>query len=120
MPRDYRSYLDDIMEAIGSIREYAAGMDYETFSRDRKTQDAVVRNLEVIGEAAGRIPELVLAAAPEIEWRKVIGMRNILIHEYFGISLPIIWNVVETKLDQLETSCRTLLETAPNLGKEVE
>ena len=71
MPRDYRAYLDDIMDAIGSIREYTAGLDYETFSRDRKTQDAVVRNLEVIGEAAGRIPESVLAAAPEIEWRKL-------------------------------------------------
>jgi hypothetical protein len=63
MPRDYRLYLEDILEAIGSIREYTAGMDYEASSRDRKTQDAVIRNLEVIGEAAERIPESVLAAA---------------------------------------------------------
>ncbi len=90
MPRDYRLYLDDILEAIERIREYTTGMDYEALTRDRKTQDAVVRNLEVIGEAAGRIPESVLAAAPEIEWRKIIGIRNILIHEYFGISLPVI------------------------------
>ena len=68
-------------------------------SRDRKTQDAVVRNLEVFGEAAGRLPESVRATAPEIEWRKIVGLRNILAHEYFSVSLPVAWDVVQNKLE---------------------
>lgn len=70
MHRDPRLYLDDILEAIAHIREYTASINYEVFVRDRKTQDAVVRNLEIIGEAAGRLPETVKERAGDIEWRK--------------------------------------------------
>ncbi len=90
MHRDPRLYLDDILEAVARILEYTSSMDYETFSRDIKTQDAVVRNLEIIGEAAARLPESITQTAHEIEWRKIVGLRNILTHEYFGVSLPII------------------------------
>lgn len=110
MPRDFRLYLDDILEAIASIREYTAGLDYDAFAQDRKTQDAVVRNLEIIGEAAGHLPESLRASTPELEWRKIINIRNLLVHEYFGVSLPIIWDVVQNKLEQLENSCRKLLD----------
>lgn len=109
MSRDHRLYLDDMIEGIGRIREYTAHMDETTFAADRKTQDAVVRNLEIIGEAAAKLPDRIRAAAPEIEWRKIVGLRNILIHDYFVINLPIIWDVVENKLDTLEQACRTLL-----------
>lgn len=78
MPRDHRLYLDDILEPIDNIHDYTANMNYETFMLDRKTRDAVIRNLEIIGEAAGRIPEEVRSAAQEIEWRKIVGLRNIL------------------------------------------
>ena len=101
MHRDSRLYLDDIRGAIDHIREYNLGLDYEAFQRDRKTQDAVVRNLEIIGEAAGRLPKSLQDAAPEIEWRKITGLRNILAHEYFGVSLPIVWDVVQSKLNKL-------------------
>ena len=110
MPRDPRLYVDDMLEAITQIREYIAFMDYDAFTRDRKTQDAVVRNLEIIGEAAGRLPESTRAGATDIEWRKIVGLRNILVHEYFGISLPIVWDVVQNKLGALETACKKLLE----------
>jgi uncharacterized protein with HEPN domain len=91
MRRDFRLYLDDILEAIQQIRTYVADQNEETFANDRKTQDAVVRNLEIIGEAAGNLPDQVRQGEPEIDWRKITGLRNILIHEYFGINLPIIW-----------------------------
>lgn len=120
MHRDPRLYLDDILEAIDQIQEYILSMDYETFVQDRKTQDAVVRNLEIIGEAAGRLPENTKDAASEIEWRKIVGLRNILIHEYFGISLPVVWDVVRNKLGPLETACRQLLENDSSPAKEQE
>jgi uncharacterized protein with HEPN domain len=109
MSRDYRLYLDDIVEGIQRIREYTVDMDKAGFMADRKTQDAVVRNLEVIGEAAGRLPDEIRQHAAEIEWRKMAALRNILAHEYFGIHLPILWDVIHTKLDSLESACRKLL-----------
>jgi uncharacterized protein with HEPN domain len=111
MPRDHRLYLDDIVEAINRIREYTSDMDEEAFARDRKTQDAVVRNLEVIAEAARNLPDDVKAAAPEIEWKKILGFRDILIHEYFGITVPILWDIIENKLGPLENVSRRLLRT---------
>ncbi|TAK31291.1 MAG: DUF86 domain-containing protein [Chloroflexota bacterium] len=110
--RDFRLYLDDILEAIERIRSYVQGVDLETFSNDRKTQDAVARNLEIIGEAAGNLPEAVTQDVPQIEWRKIRGLRNILIHEYFGISQSIVWDVVQNKLGALEAACRELLAKA--------
>lgn len=118
MPRDHRLYLDDILEAIGSIRDYTAGMNYAAFSGDKKTQDAVARNLEIIGEAVGKLPSSLLASVEGIEWRKVTGLRNILAHEYFGISLPIIWDVIENKLDDLEEASRDLLDQETGTGSD--
>ena len=110
MHRDPRLYLDDILEAIVRIRDYVSDFDFSRFSQDSKTQDAVVRNLEIIGEAAGRLPESIQAGAEDIEWRKIVGLRNILAHEYFGVSLPVVWDVVQNKLKPLELACRKLLE----------
>jgi uncharacterized protein with HEPN domain len=109
MLRDFRLYLDDILEAIHQIRTYLADQDEEAFKKDRKTQDAIIQNLEIIGEAAGKLPEKMQKDEPEIDWRKIKGLRNILIHEYFGINLPIVWDVVQNKLGPLESSCRRLM-----------
>lgn len=109
MPREYKQQLDDILEAIGLIREYIGDMDYKAFEGDRKTQDAVIRNIEVIGEAARIVPDAVKSKAAGIEWDKITALRNILIHEYFGVNLKIIWDVVKNKLDALEATCRRLL-----------
>lgn len=109
MPRDYKQQLDDILQAITFIREYVRGMDYKTFKEDSKTQHAVIRNLEVIGEAARNIPDDIKNKASEIEWNKIIALRNILIHEYFGISIKIVWDVIQNKLDALEKTCQKLL-----------
>jgi uncharacterized protein with HEPN domain len=109
MPRDYKQQLDDILQAIAFIREYVKDMDYNAFAADRKTQDAVIRNLEVIGEAARTIPNEVREKAREIEWHKIMALRNILIHEYFGVNLKIVWDVIQNKLDAVENACRRLL-----------
>ena len=93
-----------------------ADHDETTFATDRKTQDAVIRNLEIIGEAAGNLLEQIQKAAPEIDWRKIQGLRNLLIHEYFGINLPIVWDVVQNKLGPLEVTCRNLVERAAELN----
>ena len=76
MHRDFRLYLDDILDAIHQIQIYVEGLDEESFGSDRKTQDAVIRNLEIIGEAVGNLPNEIQDAATEIEWRKIRGLRK--------------------------------------------
>ena len=84
----------------------------EQFKSDRKTRDAVIRNLEVIGEATRNLPETLKEATVEVDWRKVAGLRNILAHEYFGVSIPILWDVVQNKLGPLESACQRMLRNA--------
>jgi uncharacterized protein with HEPN domain len=110
MPRDYRLYLDDILDAIQKVRDYVRGMDYDKFSSDTKTQDAVVRNLEIIGEASRQLPAEVRRKVATIEWAKIMSLRNILVHEYFGVNLPIIWDIVEHKLAPLAEACLKLMD----------
>jgi uncharacterized protein with HEPN domain len=110
MPRDSRLYLDDILGAVERILEYVRGMDYEAFTGDLKTQDAVIRNLEIIGEAARHLPAEMTERTPAIQWPKIMGLRNILTHEYFGVNLAILWDVIQNKLGPLAEACHDLLE----------
>ena len=109
MSRDHKVYLEDILEAIRKIRRFTSGMSSETLARDDRTLDAVIRNLEVIGEAVKRLPEQVRNRQPDIEWKKIAGLRDILIHEYFGINVKVVWDVVQHKLSGLETTVKQLL-----------
>lgn len=104
-------YVDDILEAAARINLYVQGIDFAAFADDTKTQDAVIRNLEIIGEAVARLPGTFKTQHPEIEWRKITALRNILAHEYFGVSLPVIWDVVEHKLSALITACLAMRKT---------
>lgn len=110
MPQDFKNYLADIEEAIQKIFKYTQNMTYEAFVEDDKTIDAVIRNLEVIGEAGRNIPEDIRHRYSEIEWKRIIGLRNILIHEYFGLSIRIIWDIVHNKLPELAQQIRLILD----------
>jgi uncharacterized protein with HEPN domain len=90
--------LDDICEAIDRIEQYISGMSYDIFSNDRKTVDAVVRNLEIIGEASNRLPDDFKDKHTQIEWYKVVGLRHRIVHEYFGIDLKIVWQILQKDL----------------------
>jgi len=109
MPRDYRVYLEDILEAIGKIRRYTAGLSLKTFSEDTKTLDAVVRNLEVVGEAIKKVPDEIRLRHGAVDWKRIAGLRDILIHEYFGIDVEIIWDIVTNKLPDLEGQIQQIL-----------
>lgn len=112
MSREYKLYISDILEAQGRIREYTKQLTYDEFEKSMITIDAVIRNLEVIGEAASKLPLEIKNRAPEIEWRKIVGMRNVLAHEYFGVNTQIVWDIVQNKIDQIGKFCQKLLESA--------
>lgn len=101
MPRDSKVYLEDIAQAIEKIFTYTSKLTLKKFSKDPKTIDAVVRNLEIIGEAVKKLPHDIRSKHPDVDWKKIAGLRDILAHEYFGIDVEIIWDIIEHKLPPL-------------------
>jgi len=110
MSRDPRVYLEDVLESIRRIKTYVSGIDQESLAADELRLDAVVRNLEVIGEAVKQLPDELTQQQSHVEWRKIAGLRDILIHHYFGIDVGIIWDVVQNKLPDLELQIRAILD----------
>ena len=104
-----QDYLNDIIESITDIQEFIIGMTFENFSNDRKTIKAVVLSMEIIGEAANKIPLHILGNYPETPWPEIVGMRNRLIHEYFGIDLEIVWQTIEEDLVPLEKTIQKMI-----------
>ncbi len=102
--RNDSELIADILEAINRISDYCAGTDYDSFVADLKTQDAVVRNLEVIGEAAKKISSTAREKHPNIPWRSMAGLRDRLIHDYFGVNLDIVWEIITRDLPEVLTS----------------
>jgi uncharacterized protein with HEPN domain len=107
--RDYLDHLDDILTSIDETAEFTADMSFESFTVDRKTVNAVVRSLEVIGEAAKSIPEHLRAQAPGVPWKYMAGMHDKLIHEYFGVDLGTVWTVTKDELPPLRPELERLM-----------
>lgn len=110
MPRDHRVYLKDILSSISKIEEYIGDFKLEDLIKDSMRVDAVVRNLEIIGEAAKHIPEDVKEMYSFVDWRKISGLRDILIHEYFGVDFDILWDIVKNKIPVLKKDTKKILE----------
>ena len=106
--RSLELLVEDIWESIEKIERYIKGMSLENFQSDEKTTDAVVRNLEVIGEAAGRLPEDFIKRHSEIEWVKITGLRNRIVHEYFDVDLQIIWQILKKDLPTFKASLKNI------------
>ncbi|KAB8314997.1 DUF86 domain-containing protein [Tolypothrix campylonemoides VB511288] len=111
MSRDIRLYFTDILVACEKVLRYTDGMNFKQFIADDRTFDAVIRNLQLIGEAVKNIPVDVRERNPEIEWRKIAGLRDILAHAYFQIENEIIWDIVQNKVSPLLTKVSQLLES---------
>lgn len=110
MKRTYRDYILDILTSIQEIEEFVEGMNFEDFVEDRKTVNAVIRSLEVMGEAVKKIPSEIRKKYPEIPWKYIAGMRDKLIHEYHGVDLEIVWEVVEKEIPSLKPKFEKILE----------
>ena len=106
--RSLELLVEDIWESIEKIERYVKGMTLENFQEDEKTTDAVVRNLEIIGEAAGRLPKDFTDRHSEIEWIKITGLRNRIVHEYFGVDIQIIWQIFEKDLPAFKASLKSI------------
>lgn len=110
MSRSVRLYLEDIKQSIVKIQKYTFNVSLASFLKDEKSVDAVVRNLSVIGEAAGKIPVEFKSDNQEIAWKEIAGMRNKIIHDYFGVDLEILWKTIKEDLPVLKKQIAKLLK----------
>jgi uncharacterized protein with HEPN domain len=110
MKRDLGDYIEDIIDAINKAMDFVKDLDYETFARDDKTVFAVIRACEIIGEAAKNIPDSMRTKYPAIPWKDMAGMRDKVIHEYFGVKLRIVWNAVTKELPPLKPQFGHILQ----------
>ena len=113
MPREVKQYLEDILQAIRDIEQYTANAkDFDEFSSSAMRVHAILYNLEIIGEAAKKIPAAMKKKYSYVEWRKMAGLRDIVAHEYFGVSLEIIWGVIQNNLPAMKEQIEDILREA--------
>lgn len=107
-------FLSDIEEAIKRIENYTVKMSYQDFFQDIKTQDAVIRNLEIIGEAVKNLSDKLKKKHTDVDWKNMAGMRNKIIHFYFGVNWEIVWDVIQKRLPGIKHKIETILRTIEN------
>ena len=110
MTRDYRLYVDDILEAIRKIEGYTHSISLDRFSQEEMMIDAVIRNFEIMGEAAKNIPENIRQKFPAVPWKEMAGMRDKLTHEYFGVKIDLVWDTIKQHLPPLKSATQKMLE----------
>jgi uncharacterized protein with HEPN domain len=108
--RTDQDFLSDILEAIRRARTYAADLSYDEFLLDTRTQDAVVRTLEILGEAAKRLSPQLRDRYPAVPWKRMAGLRDKLIHDYFGVNLDIVWEIVTLELPGVSVQVERVME----------
>jgi uncharacterized protein with HEPN domain len=106
--REYGDFVNDMLSSIKDTYEFTKSMNYEDFFRDRKTTHATVRSLEIFGEAAKHIPQNIRDRHTDIPWKKIIGLRNRIAHDYFGIDLKLVWKIVKEELPELKPAIQRL------------
>ena len=109
-PRNWKIRISDILQCILKIQRFTKGYSFEEFQEDEKTIDSVLRNLEIIGEASRHVPEEIRKRYPEIPWAEMLTMRNIVVHEYQGVNLSIIWQTVKEDLPPLISPLKRILQ----------
>jgi len=109
--RDYRDYLKDIFDSVEDIESFTENMTFEDFAKDRKTINAVTRSIEVIGEAAKKIPKFIRDRYPSIPWKKMTGMRDKMIHEYFAIEISILWRTIKEDIPPIKPLIQEVLKS---------
>lgn len=107
--RDAKLYVKDIIDSIQKIEQYTKGLSVEKFKEEDLIIDAVIRNFEIIGEASKNIPEEIKTQHPDIPWKEMAGMRDKVIHEYFGVDFDIVWKTISTRLTSLKESLSNIL-----------
>lgn len=108
--RTFIHFLEDITESISKILAYTKSFDFETFKSDEKTVDAVIRNLEIIGEASNKVPEIIRKKYPSVPWDEMYRMRNKAIHEYFGVDYEIVWDIIVNYLPNNLSQVKHILQ----------
>ena len=107
--REPKLLIGDILDSAEKIKEYTANLSFDDFLEDSKTVDAVIRNFEIIGEAARRLPKDFKKSYSSVNWSRIIGFRNRIVHDYFGIDYKIVWRIIKNNLDQLIKDLSSIL-----------